>query len=74
MSQQFDFSLAESLAQNLERLRVHLEAIDPDCTKLLFANLRTLQSGDSDARRDFNRKIFEALMEAAQDEINGSEF
>lgn len=70
MPQQFDFSLDEDWSQNLERLRAHLEAIDPECAKFLLDNLATLQLDGSNARRDFNLQVFEAVATAAQAEID----
>ncbi|HME81886.1 MAG TPA: hypothetical protein VKF82_07390 [Candidatus Eremiobacteraceae bacterium] len=71
MPQQFSFSLDENWSQNLERLKAHLEALDPECAKMLFDNLATLQSDDTNTRRDFNQKVFEPMTTAAQAEIDG---
>lgn len=71
MPQQFDFSLDEDWPENLARLKAHLEAIDPECAKILFDNLDVLQSDDANARRDFNQKVFQAVTAAAQAEIDG---
>ena len=73
MPQQFNFSLDEDWAQNLERLKAYLETLDPECAKILFDNLSTLQSDDPNARREFNRNAFEAITTAARAEIAGGE-
>ena len=70
MPQEFDFSLDRDWSQNLERLKAFLEARDPECTKILFDNLATLQSDETNARRDFNQKVFQAVTKAAQAEID----
>lgn len=70
MPQEFDFSLDKDWSQNLERLKAYLEALDPECAKFLFDNLATLQSDETNARRDFNQKVFEAVTTAAQTEID----
>jgi hypothetical protein len=71
MPQQFDFSLDENWSQNLVRLKDYLESLDSECTKMLFDNLAVLQSDDTNARRDFNQAVFEAIKAAAQAEIDG---
>ena len=72
MPEQFDFSFDEDWPQNLQRLKQHLEALDPECAEMLFDNLATLQSDDANARRDFNQKVFEAVFAAGQTEIDSS--
>ncbi|MCM2438510.1 hypothetical protein HGO34_02105 [Agrobacterium vitis] len=69
MSGSFDFSLDEDWSTNIGRLKAHLETIDAECAKILFDNLAILETGDNNARRDFNQKVLEALEAAAQAEI-----
>lgn len=72
MSDSFDFSLDENWSINIGRLKVHLEAVDAACAKILFDNLAVLETGDINARRDFNQKVLEALEAAAQAEIDAA--
>lgn len=67
----FDFSLDESWEQNLRRFEQHLVLSDPECAQIFFDHLATLQSDESNARRDFNQKVFEAIETAVDDEISG---
>jgi hypothetical protein len=66
----FDFSLDEDWSTNIGKLKAHLETVDAECAKILFDNLVILETGDSNARRDFNQKILEALEAVAQAEID----
>ena len=70
MSASFDFSLDEDWPKNIQRLKKHLESVDTECAKILFDNLAVLETGDNNARRDFNQKVLEALEAAAQVEID----
>lgn len=67
----FDFSLEEDFAENAERLKAHLSSIDPQCAEILFDHIAILRGEDSNARRDFNQKVLEALEAAAQTELDG---
>ena len=69
MLKQFDFSIDEDWFHNLSRAKAHLEALDPECAKVLFDNLAVLLSDDVNARRDFNQKVFEAVKASALVEI-----
>jgi septation ring formation regulator EzrA len=69
MPSTFDFSLSETWGQNLDRLKTHLESIDSECAAVFFAHLTALQSDDSNARRDFNQQVFEAIEAASEAEI-----
>jgi hypothetical protein len=70
MSAGFDFSLDENWSKNIERLKAYLKSIDAECAEILFANLAVLETGDNNARRDFNQKVLEILEAAAQAEID----
>lgn len=72
MQNSFDFAIGEDWQKNIERLKAHLEAVDAQCAKILFDNLEVLETGDNNARRDFNQKILEALEIAAQAEIDAA--
>lgn len=60
------FDPAASLDDNLARFKTELEGIDPECARVLFANLVTLTC-DGDAARnrqaiqDFNQAVLRAL-------------
>jgi hypothetical protein len=68
----FDFSADEDLPTNVGRLKAYLESVDAECARALFDNLAVLDSNDSNARRNFNQKILEALEAAAQVEIDAA--
>lgn len=70
MSGGFDFSLDEDWPKNIQRLKTHLGSVDAECAKILFDNLAVLETGDNNARRDFNQKVLESLEAAAQVEID----
>jgi len=72
MQNSFDFAIGEDWQKNIERLKAHLEAVDAECAKILFDNLAVLETGDNNARRDFNQKVLEALEAAAQAEIDAA--
>lgn len=72
MTNTFEFSDGEDLPTNVGRLRNYLESLDAECAKILFDNLIVLESGDNNARRNFNQKILEALEAAAQAELDAA--
>ncbi|TXL76440.1 hypothetical protein FHP25_12400 [Vineibacter terrae] len=72
MQNSFDFAIGEDWQKNIERLKAHLEAVDAECAKILFDNLTVLETGDNNARRDFNQKVLEALEVAAQADIDAA--
>ncbi len=72
MTNAFEFSDREDLPTNIGRLRKYLESVDAECAAILFNNLLVLESGDNNARRNFNQKILEALDAAAQAELDAA--
>ncbi len=57
------FNAQQSFEDNLTNFKAACEAIDPDCTKILFDNIDLLikHGADRSARTDFNGKVKAAL-------------
>ena len=69
----FDFLIGDDWHKNIERLKAHLESVDVKCAQILFDNLASLETGDNNARRDFNQKVLEVLEVSAQAELDAAE-
>lgn len=73
MRDAFAFAIDEPWAENLQRLKTHLQEQDSECAEILFQSLDTLLSDSTNARRDFNQLILTALDALTELEIQGSE-
>ena len=53
-----EFDPSKAIDEHLAEFRAHLEAIDPECAKIFFDNLPTLEGDGNPSRARANRTAF----------------
>ena len=53
-----EFDPSKALEEHLAEFRAHLEAFDPECAKIFFDNLPTLEGDGNPSRVRANRAAF----------------
>jgi hypothetical protein len=65
----FDFDPSKTFEENVAEFQTHLEAVDPECAKILFDNLGTLIGDGDPVRARANRTAFNATVLLELDDL-----